>query len=332
MKPVIRIGATAVGLAFFFVLSQSCSDPTSNSSSGPETTLDLESVSTGIAEMSTIVAVCRTGSGSSQAPEAEISIDEVAPTLLARLLEMRKGAALLAASRTMSLPGVQPPDKLGECGGRATFVSYDHANGTTSGTYEYQDYCTQDDEAGTRTVLDGRITFKDTGTPGPSGPITSKVEAGSPYGVTETTRTISGQLLGSRLVKFEDYEQTVGVPGGDPTSGSPDRMKAKEFSFTNQASGKTYRQTDYTLTSFVTPSGGEQMTLSGRGYRSNGEYFNVSTTSPLTASSSGDFTGGQITFSGAENSVAVLSVVPGSVPQGTLTVNGQPVTNVPVCR
>ena len=74
------------------------------------------------------------------------------------------------------------------------------------------------------------------------------------------------------------------------------------------------------------------MTVSGRGYRSNGEYFNFSTTSPITSDSDGDYTGGKITFTGANNSTAVLSIVPGSMPQGTLTVNGEPVTNVPVCR
>ena len=38
----------------------------------------------------------------------------------------------------------------------------------------------------------------------------------------------------------------MGVPGGEPTSSNPDKIKAKEFGFSNQASGKTYRYTEFT--------------------------------------------------------------------------------------
>ena len=330
MKPVMKTAAVAVGFAVSLVLAQSCSDPTSDDSSGDKATIDEISVATGIAEMSTLVPICRPSSG--QSAEVSSSLDEGMPTLLARVLEVRRTTAILGTLRAMSFSSNQPVDKLGDCGGRATYLSYNHSSGTTTATYAYQDYCNQDSETGNRTTLNGNIAFKEIGTPGDYGPIISKIEAGSPAGVAETTRTAGGQVLSSRLIKFEEYEHTLGVPGGDPTSSQPDKTKVKEFAFTNQSSGKTYRQTEFSMTNFITSSGGEQMTVSSRGYRSNGDFFNISTTTPITSDSDGDFTGGKITFSGANNSTAVFSVVPGSTPQGTLTLNGQPVTNVPVCR
>ena len=297
---------------------------------GDKAAIDEAGVATAIAEMSTIFDVCQeTGN-----QVAEFS----SPPRKRSALHPRPGSgnkgttAFLGAIRTSAFSSNAPADKLGECGGRATYTSYNHANGTTSGTYAYQNYCTVDYETETETTLNGSITFTETGTPGAYGPITSRVEADSPDGVTETTRNNGGQVLNSRLIKIVEFVQDIGVPGEEPTSSNPDRITAEEISFTNQVSGKTYRQTQYTVTQFFTPSGGEQMTVSGRGYRSNGEYFNVSTSSPHYLRLRGRLSGGQFTFTGADNSIAVLTVVPGSIPQGTLTVNGEPVTNVPVCR
>ena len=67
------------------------------------------------------------------------------------------------------------------------------------------------------------------------------------------------------------------------------------------------------------------------GYRSNGEYFDVATTAPLATNSNGDITGGQLRSRGPTTQ-AVLTLVPGSVLRGTMTVNGTPVTSVPTCR
>ncbi len=327
MKRVFKSLAVAAGLAVSITLAQSCSDPASSGDSGGKATIDEVGVATGIAEMSTIFAVCQT-TGSQAAAVSSPAGDEV-PSLLARLLEMR---ALVGAGRTSSFSSNDPADNLGECGGRATYSSYDHNSGTTTATYEYQNYCFIDSETGNETTLNGSLAFKETGTPGDYGPIISKLEADSPGGVTETTRSSGGQVLSSRMIGFEDYEQTMGVPGGAPTSSNPDRIKATEFSFDNQTSGKGYRYTKFSSSNSNTASGGEQTTVSGRGFRSNGEYYDFSTTSPITSDFYGDYTGGTITFTGADNSTAVLSVVPGSVPQGTLTLNGEPVAGVPVCR
>lgn len=74
------------------------------------------------------------------------------------------------------------------------------------------------------------------------------------------------------------------------------------------------------------------MSLSGRGYRSDGNYFDVSTTVPVTSDSSGKTTAGELTMSGANGAKAVMTMVPGSTLQATMTVNGTAVTSVPACK
>lgn len=331
MRSIHAGAATAASLVLLTYFAVSCdSTPTETEGTGDQAMITEAGVSTGITEVSAFVEICQPAPG--QMSQANASSDPSAPKLLARLLELHRARPVRAALGPPPPARQAPPDKMGDCGGRATYVSYDHASGTTTATYEYQDYCSTDYETGNRTTLDGRFSFVETGTPGDFGPIISKVEAESPSGISETTRTASGQTLGSRVIKFSGVQQTMGVPGGTPTPSSPDRFTVDEFSSFNQQTGKTYRQTGFTMTQYYDGSGGERATFNGRGYRSNGDYYTYSTTSPVTSDSYGDYTGGAISFSGGEGTGSVLTIMPGSVLQGTLTVNGVAVTDVPICR
>lgn len=331
MKRSKRIVYPALAVAAAIALVQGCSKKSSTAPAGPATTLDVASVSTGISEMSSVITVCR--KSGSPSPERASDSDLAATGWLDRALQMRHDAALARAIAEPQLLGsTKPADKLGGCGGRITYPSYNHSNGTTTGTYAFESYCTLDSSTGEKTTLNGSISFTDSGTPSASGPITNKVQASSSAGVTMVTRSSTGAQLSSQKLTFEDYVYTPGVPGGTPTSSKPDTYTAASLTMSDAVTGKSYRQTDYRMSTFTTSSGGEQMTVSGRGYRSSGEYYDFSTTSPVTTNSSGSYTGGQITFKGANNSTAVLTVVPGSTLQGTMTVNGTAVTSVPVCK
>lgn len=330
MKSTPRFVAAACALSLL-VTAQACGNKDSSSApAGPATEITIASVTTGIGEFSSVMPVCR--KSGSAAPEASSALPADASVWLEKAFDLHRSAAIQGGFNRGNLTSTKPADKLGDCGGRITYPVYNHSNGTTTGTYAFQSYCTIDDETGERTTLNGEMSFTNSGTPSANGPITNKIEASSPSGVTEVTKSASGASVSSRKITFENYTYTPGVPGGDPTSSKPDKLVAKSFSITDQVTNKTYRQTDYQMTYFVTSSGGEQMSMSGRGYRSNGEYFDVTTTTPVTSNSNGDFTGGAITFKGGNNSTAVLTVVPGGTLQGTMTVNGQPVTNVPVCK
>ncbi|HSW27955.1 MAG TPA: hypothetical protein VLH75_00560 [Longimicrobiales bacterium] len=330
MKSTPRFVASVCALAALSVAAQACGSKSSSSPSGPATEITVASVETGIGEFSSVMPICRKSGG--QAPSASSELPPDASVWLEKAFDLHRSAAVQGGFTKRNLTSTKPADQMGECGGRITYPVYNHSNGTTTGTYAFQSYCSIDDDTGERVTLNGEMTFTNTGTPSSSGPITTKIEASSPAGITEVTKSPSGAQVSSRKIAFEDYAYTPGVPDGEPTSSKPDKLTAKSFSVTDQVTGKTYRQTDYSMTYFTTASGGEQMSVSGRGYRSNGESFEVSTSSPVTSNANGDFTGGAITFKGGNNTSAVLTVVPGSTLQGTMTVNGQPVTSVPVCK
>jgi hypothetical protein len=331
MSRRFTVGAcAAVSIAAVALLVSCKSNPTADAPSGQATTLDVTSVSTGITEMSSVIAVCRkTGS---PAPTPVGARDDGTTSLLARALAMRTDPVVRIGLTRGRLTSTKPADQLGDCGGRITYPTYSHSSGTTTGTYQFDNYCTKDSDTGERTTLNGRISFTNVGTPSSSGPITNRVEASSSDGVTQVTRSSAGVQTSSQKTSFTDFVYAVGVPGGSPTSSKPDQLTIKDFSLVDQTNSKSYRQTNYSMTYFNTSSGGEQISISGRGYRSNGDYFDVSTTTPIVTNSSGSYTGGQLSFKGANNSTAVLTVVPGSTLQGTMTVNGQPVTSVPVCK
>ena len=72
--------------------------------------------------------------------------------------------------------------------------------------------------------------------------------------------------------------------------------------------------------------------MSGRGHRSNGESFEIATPTRIETDSTGAYTAGALTFSGANGSQAVVTLVPGVTMQATLTVNGTPYTEgLPAC-
>jgi len=301
----------------------------SSGPSGDQATIDLPSVQTGIDVVSSVVPICQVGGAGSglAAPAAAAS-----SAWLAQLLELRRDGQLRATLSVQGLGSTQPPDEFGDCGGRITYAGYSHTSGVTSGTLVYENYCSINDDSGDRSTANGRITFVNTGTPSASGPITSKIEADSPDGITLVTRTAAGAQLGSQHVRFTDYLYRAGVPGGTPTASNPERLTMAEARITNLETGKVYRQTGYSMTAFETAGGGDQLTVSGRGYRSSGDWFQVATTTPLSSDADGDILGGAFTFTGAANSTATVTMVPGSALQATMRVNGAPVTGVPACR
>lgn len=301
-----------------------------NGPGGDRTTIDAAAVATGISEMGGIIPVCRPGTSIQGAPAGSVP---AAPTSrFSQLVELRRDRALARALELQSLGSTKPADQFGDCGGRMTYPTYSHASGVTTGTFQFDNYCSTDSDTGEKETLNGTVSFVNTGTPSASGPITQKIEASSSAGVTAVVRTSGGATVSNQKYSFTNYLYQAGVPGGSPTSANPNRLSVQDATLSDLVSGKSYRQTNYTMTDYINTLGGEVVSVSGRSYRSNGEYFDLATTSPLTTNSSGNTVGGQLTFTGAGNSVAVLTLVPGSTLQGTMTVNGTLVTSVPVCK
>jgi hypothetical protein len=329
MKASLRITVLLAGAAASTALFATCGGG-GTGTSGEQTTIDLAGVERGVDLFASAITICHSGSAVRSAPRSDV----VAKTMwLARLLKQHRNLNLRADWNPASFfPPSDPGDQFGDCGGRITFPSYSHSSGTTTGTMEFENFCSINEDTGEHNIADGTMSFVDHGTPGAFGPVTNSLEADSPSGLTLTATTSTGTQLSAEKFSFSDFLYDVGVPGGDPTPSNPDRVTLDDATLTNLETSKSYRQTNYSVTAYGTAVGGSVISVSGRSYRSNGSYFDVSTTSALNLNAAGDFTGGQLTFSGANSTNAVLTIVPGSTFQGTLTVNGTPVTNVPACQ
>lgn len=325
-------GITLIGLA---ALAASCGGSGGSDGGTPatQTSINSSSARAAAADATAFVPICsNTGATATGQPGARLLVTAL------DLLQQRHQARLAArpvtgGKRALALSGTQPPDVLGTCigrGGRYGYSSYSHSSGVTTATLTFSNYCTVDSATGQEEVLNGSMTFVNTATPTDSGPISTKF-TGDSTGITALVRTPAGSTVSSETLAFSGLVYDVGVPGGSPTAASPDRMVVAEVSQTNAVTGKLRRQTNFAMSSFDTPSGGSQMTYTTRGYRSNGEYFDLSTTTPVTTDAEGDYTGGAFTFTGSAGSSAVLTLVPGATLQATLTVNGTLDSTLPAC-
>ena len=306
------------------------SSTTSPPVSAKAATIDMTSVATGIPEASAFLPICTTGVSTKSLAG---SYNQALASWLPKVVDV-KGArqAQSGALALKAFTSSKPADSLGTCGGRKTYSSYSHLSGVTTATVAYENYCSSDSGTGNKSIINGAYSFVDTGTPTASGPITTKVEANSPAGVSFITQDSTGKVLSSQLFAFTNYVYAPGVPGGTATAAKPDAYTIADLSITDKLTSKTYRQTNYSVSSFETASGGEQMTMSGRSYRSGGDYFDMSTTVPMLTNSSGDTVSGELTFTGDAGSKAVATLVPGSTFQATMKVNGTTVSAVPVCK
>jgi hypothetical protein len=288
------------------------------------------SVAAGASEVSAFMNVCNPAAPRSATTRSTAGV-------LADLPQLRDMQQALAVSRSSTggtartYTSTRPADKTGSCGGRMTYTSYVHTSGTTTATREFINYCTTDSSTGKQQVVNGTMSFVNRANPSPSGPVTTQFTAQSPNGLSFITRTNSGATLTSQTYRFTNYVQTPGVPGGTATQTNPDRIDVEELISTNNLTGKAYRQTGYTMTYFDSANGGQQATLSGRGYRSNGQYYDLTTTSPVITNDDGDYVSGVFTFVGAGGSTTVANIVPGSTLQASVAVGGDAVTGLPAC-
>lgn len=300
---------------------------------GTPASIDAASVSTGMGEVAAFLSVCTKSAGQGLAKSSPRGVSP-APALASQVLAA--GRVLNTVAKSASAGPLQasttaPADKLGDCGGRMSHPVYSHVNGVTTATNLFDNYCQTDSDTGGKQVINGSVSYVKTGTPAASGPVTTRMVSNSPAGISFVTKSSSGATVTSQTFSFTNYVYTPGVPGGDATAANPDRVQIDEFTIGDGLTGKSYRQTGYVMTTYETPDGGSQTSVSGRGYRSNGAYYDMSSTTPMTTNKSGDFTAGVFTFTGAGSSTAVATLVPGSTLQATMTVGGAPLTNVPAC-
>lgn len=290
--------------------------------------IDTAGVTKAVTDFGSAIAVCQDGAtGSVQSGRAvgvAASIQRGMAALQGRLLGP-------TTKRALALTGTPPADQLGSCGGRLGYRNYSHVNGTTTATLAFENYCQSGAKTGETQTTNGSIAFVNTATPSASGPITTQLDANSNGAVTTVLKSAAGATVSADALTFTGFKMVVGVPGGTPTAASPDVMSMTDMTLRNDVTGKTYRQTGYRVSGYEDAAGNASWTLTGRGYRSDGSYFDIATPQPVVQNADGDTVGGQMSFTGANGSTAVATVVPGSTLQVKLTVNGTPLTSVPAC-
>ncbi|MHB8948933.1 MAG: hypothetical protein ACYC4S_07710 [Rhodoferax sp.] len=331
---ISTLGAIAIAASAGLVVS--CGGGGDSNDDGPlapAATINAESVAEGIELVSALIPIC-SGPGVSQMAAIQ---GDLAPAKIVWLAK-KVAQAQSPQRRLLALGSVPPADTAGVCGGWMKYPAsaYTHDRGVTTATLAFEEFCTVNTDTNTRLVLSGNLAFVDNGTPGVSAPIRNWISADSPAGITITTRDANNQVIDSTLLRFSNFRYTAGVPGGDPTAASPDRFTLGELATTTQSTGKTYRATGVSAEMFAIPSGGEQASISGRAYRSNGEYVDMTTSTPLVLDAEGNPTAGAITFTGAKigdkDSTAVATLMPTAVLQATMTVNGTPLAGMGPCQ
>lgn len=293
-------------------------------------TIDTASVSSAVKDFGGLMAICQDGVGgglfSARAPSLPATLMRNSTWLHGRHVLSQQGRA-----RILALTSTPPADQLGSCGGRWGYRNYNHVNGVTTATLAFENYCDVDSVTGDKETVNGGISFVNTATPAPSGPVTTRLEASTSSPLAIVTKNSSGTTLSAQTTSFTNFKMVVGVPGGTPTAAKPNVMSLDELAVKNDTTTKSYRETGVSMTQYENTAGNTEWTITGRGFRSAGTYFDIATTQPVVQSPAGGFLSGKLTFSGANNSTAVATVVPGSKPQMKLTVNGVPLTSVPAC-
>ena len=293
-----------------------------------QATLDVASAERMVTEFSYLLPICSPTGIVAAAPHP-------ASALLHKAVAMRQLSRVTVAAapreRALAYTSTKPSDQLGSCGGRQTYPSYSHVNGVTTATMRWENYCSKDSDTGGTQVMNGSWSFVETATPGANGPIRTRYEANSANGISMVDKDAAGKTIGSQLITVIAYVSTPGVPDGSATEAKPDRLQIGEWRVRNDFTGKTYRQTGYTMTTFTNASGGEQVTLSGRGYRSTG-YYDITTSKPLVTDADGNTLSGSFLSSGANGEAVVIDLVPGETMQATMSVGGKSVGNAPACK
>jgi hypothetical protein len=326
----VLLGITAIAAAAAFVSSCGGGGGGEEPPIVKQATIDTASVTSAINDFGGLVSICQDGVAggltTARAPGLPATLMRGSAVLHGRDVLSQQGRA-----RILALSSTPPADQLGNCGGRWGYRNYNHVSGVTTATLAFENYCDLDSTTGNKQFVNGGIGFVNTATPTESGPITTRLEASTTTPLAMVTKSAAGATISAETTSFTNFKMLVGVPGGTPTAAKPNVMSMDEIAVKNDTTGKSYRETGFLVTQYENTAGNAEWVVTGRGYRSAGTYFDITTTQPMVENPNGGFLSGELTFTGANNSTAVATVVPGSTPQMKMTVNGAPVTSVPAC-
>ena len=204
----------------------------------------------------------------------------------------------------------------GNCGGTLN-LSDVHANGVTTYTYTFNNFCSVDDSVSPpeQSKVNGTMTAREIGTPSANGPIVSSMEASA----NQLTLIAKGETTELTMNKAT---LTYGVPAawdpGDATATNPDRVRIDQATvrFVNQ--NRTHKIANFSASTYE--SGGDNvLNISSGTYTTTTHgYLNLTTGQPIIMNENGDWVSGSLNLVGSDGNTVV--VTPSSSANGVMNV------------
>lgn len=215
-----------------------------------------------------------------------------------------------------------PTASTGACGGTLSYPTYSHASGTTTMTVKWDNYCSIDSATGNKTTMNGTLSAVDAGTPGASGPVTTKLTASIP-GLTVIEKNSAGTVISNETIILNGFEYVPASGASNSNLSGSTKFAAVELK--DGIKNKVYKLENVIITSGKVGTD-TQLSVSGRIYRDTSGYSELTTDVPFRMYSSNNLRAGKVTFTGANNHKATLTAVPGAGQKFTVEVDGTPIS------
>jgi hypothetical protein len=323
-----RIAAVA-SLCSITALFTACGGSSSNSTSGSaslysgkttQANIGVQSVKNTLASVQEVFPSCNATGLSKPVMDEQsksvLSVIKIAKSALQPAVSKRIGKSVPLISTTA------PSGKTGDCGGTLTYPTYSHSSGTTTMSVKWDNYCTTD-SVGNKTTYNGTLSVVDAGTPGASGPVTTKLSASVPI-LTIVVKNSAGTEISNESVALNGFEYVPATGASAVLSNLPGSTKFTSLEVKDVIKNKEYKLENVTVTTSKVGTD-TQLSMTGRIYRGTSGYSDLATETPLLIDSTQNVKSGTISFTGAGGHKATLTAVPGTGQIFTVDVDGTPI-------
>lgn len=283
--------------------------------------INATAVQDSVTWITTTVPGCKLNTGAASAASVAAVQEGVAGASVVRQVMSVIAEAKKAGGGSFASMAVQ--QFAGDCGGSLN-VSDVHANGITTYTYAFSNFCSLDSTVSPpqQTKVDGTMTAREIGTPSDSGPIVSAME----FNANQLAVTAKD---GTTTLTVNNARVAYGVPDtwspGAPTASNPDRISIEQATVRFQEQNRIHTVSNFNASTYE--SGGNSVTniSDGRYATTSHGYLNLATGQSIVMNVDGRWISGSLSLTGSDG-IAVL-VTPSSTKDGVMNIalNGQPI-------
>lgn len=328
MNRKLRRIASVISLCSVAALISACGGSSSKSAVSSDTGLysgkttqaniGVQSVKNTLSTVQEVFPSCSaTGLAKAATGKSALSIIKIAQRSLKPALQKRVNKSVPLIST------IAPSAKAGDCGGTLSYPTYSHSSGTTTMSVKWDNYCTTD-ISGNKTTYNGTLSAVDAGTPGATGPVTTKLTAAIP-GLTIIETSSAGTVITSEKIYMTGFEYVPESGASVDLTNLPGSTKLTSLEIADVLKNKEYKLENVAVTTSKVGSD-TQLSMTGRIYRGTSGYSDIATDTPLLMDSTQNLKSGKISFTGAGGHKATLTVVPGTGQIFTVDVDSTPIT------